>query len=268
MSPLQLPGAGAPYRVLRDDEVARIQELRGAYPRAKSAILPALWILQHREGILTAEGMREVGRALELPPGPVEAVASFYSMYFFKPHGRYLVEVCTNISCLLRGSGKVLRRFGDQLDVDPGQTSEDGLATLLEVECLGACGGAPAAQVNHRFFESLTDARVDEMVAAMRAGTLTALVAPGAVPPGAERQVPLHEFASGAEAAAREDLVDLANPGANRMPAEAGGAAGSVVDLVKGHGNLVAGREHPAERGYTEPAPVPAGATDGSEEAP
>lgn len=237
MSPLELRDAQQPYEILNAEEVERIKVLRQRYPQSKSAILPALWILQRKEGILTAEGMREVARAMELPPGPVEAVASFYSMYFFKPHGRYVVEMCTNISCLLMGSNKVLERFQQQLGCDVGGTTEDGMATLLEVECLGACGAAPAAQVNHRFFESLSAEKVDQLVIDMKADRLE-----------------LHQMPTGREISAHRELVDLANPGANRVPLPPGGAAGSVVDLVKGSTNLIPGSEHPADRGYTEAA--------------
>jgi NADH-quinone oxidoreductase subunit E len=199
VSPLELPGAGDPYDILDPWEVERIQELRGRYPEPRSAILPALWILQHREGILSAEGMREVARALELPAGHVEAVASFYAMFFFRPHGRYLIEMCTNMSCLVTGARGIMRRFEEQLGVPAGGTTADRTATLLEVECIGACGGAPACQVNHRFFENLSVEKVDQMVADIRAEKLE-----------------LHPFPTGAEAAARETLVDLVNPGANR----------------------------------------------------
>ena len=262
MSPLQLPGADAPYRVLEEAEVARIQELRRGYPQGKSAILPALWILQRREGILTAEGMREVARALEHAAGAGGGGGQLLLdvlLQAARPLHRRGVH--QHLLPVLRGSGKVLDRFGDSLGAAPGQTGEDGLATLLEVECLGACGGAPAAQVNHRFFESLTVEKVDGLVAEMRAGTLRALAAPGANPGGGDGMVALHELPTGIDAAGQENLVDLANPGANRMPATAGGAAGTVLDLVKGHGNLVAGREHPAERGYTE---LPSGAQPAS----
>jgi NADH-quinone oxidoreductase subunit E len=241
MSPLELFGADAPYEILDAAEVGRIMELAKRYPRSRSAILPALWILQRKEGILTADGMREVARALQLAPGPVEAVASFYSMYFFKPHGRYVVEMCTNISCLLMGSGKVLERFEERLGCASGATTEDGTATLMEVECLGACGAAPAAQINHRFFENLNPDKVDELVAEMKADKLD-----------------VHRLPTGREVSSHRELVDLANPGANRVPLPPGGAAGSVVDLVKGSQTLIHGREHPADRGYTEAAAEPA----------
>jgi NADH-quinone oxidoreductase E subunit len=251
VSPLELAGADTPYQILDGAEVERIQELRKRYPVSKSAILPALWILQNKEGILTAEGMREVARALELAPGPVEAVASFYSMYFFKPHGRYVVEMCTNISCLLMGSGKVLDRFEERLGCAAGGTTDDGLATLMEVECLGACGAAPAAQINHRFFENLTVEVVDRLVGEMKSDKLD-----------------VHRLPTGREVAAHRELVDLANPGANRVPLPTGGAAGSVVDLVKGSQNLIRGRDHPADRGYTEAAPQPPPAVAPPAEAP
>jgi NADH-quinone oxidoreductase E subunit len=226
------------YAVLTEEEVAHIQALRARYPAGKSAILPALWILQHREGILTAEGMRDVARALDIPPGPVEAVASFYSMFFFKPHGKYVVEMCTNISCLVTGAGPVLRRFEERLGTRVGTTTADGLCTLVEVECLGACGGAPAAQINHGFVENLTAEKVDALVDDMRAGRL-----------------PQHPFATGDEAAAAQTVVDLANPGASRVRLPAHGAGGSVMDLVKGSETLInTGSEHPAERGYRAPA--------------
>jgi NADH-quinone oxidoreductase subunit E len=212
-------------------------------------VLPALWILQRKEGILTADGMAEVARALQLPPGPVEAVASFYSMFFFKPHGRYVVEVCTSMSCLLMGSGPVLRRLEQQLEVRCGGTTDDNFATLLEVECLGACGGAPAAQVNHRFFENLTPEKATALVADMRAGSIAAAAPPAAG--AAEGKEEVHELPTGADAAAQETVVDLANPGANRLVPARSGAAGSVVDLVKGHGYLLSPSGHPAERGYT-----------------
>jgi NADH:ubiquinone oxidoreductase subunit E len=255
VSPLELPGAGRPYEILEEAEVARIQELRRRYPNGRSAVLPALWILQRRQGILTAEGMREVARALELPPGPVEAVASFYTMFFFKPHGRYVVEMCTSMSCLLNGAAPVLRTLEKELEVPTGGTSKDNFATLLEVECLGACGGAPAAQVNHRFFENLSPEKASALVAHMRAGTVEALTPPAVA--ATDGKASLQEMPTGAEAAEDETLVDLANPGANRLETVVAGAAGSVVDLVKGQGLLLRDTHHPAERGYTEPAEPP-----------
>jgi NADH-quinone oxidoreductase subunit E len=205
-----------PYRILSEEDVTRIQALRDTYPRDRSAVMPALWILQGKEGILTAPGMREVAQAMELPPAMIEAVASFYTMYFFKPHGRYLVEMCTSMSCLVCGSGKTMRRFEQTLGIRAGETTDDDLVTLLEVECIGACGGAPAAQINHEFFENVTPERVDVIVDDMRNARLE-----------------LHRLPTGRLAAKEQALVNLRDPGANRVELPAGGAAGPIVDLVK-----------------------------------
>jgi NADH-quinone oxidoreductase subunit E len=211
------PQPPQPYRILSDEDVARIVALRQRYPGERSAVMPALWILQDKEGILTAAGMREVARALELPAAHVEAVASFYTMYFFKPHGRYLVEMCTSMSCLVCGAGKVMKRFEDRLGIRAGETTPDELVTLLEVECLGACGGAPAAQINHAFFENLTEAQADQLVSDMRGARLD-----------------VHRLQTGTLAAAAQPLVNLREPGANRVSLPANGAAGPVVDAVRG----------------------------------
>jgi NADH-quinone oxidoreductase E subunit len=210
------PPPPAPFRILTEEDVARIRETRKRYPGPRSAVMPALWILQDREGVLTAEGMREVARALDLPPAHVEAVASFYTMYFFRPHGRYLVEVCTGMSCLVCGANRTLRRFAEKLGIAPGETTPNELVTLLEVECIGACGGAPAGQINHAFFENLSDAEVDRLVEEMRAARLD-----------------VHRLQTGSIAAQEQTLVNLREPGANRVTLPADGAAGPVVDMVK-----------------------------------
>jgi hypothetical protein len=179
--------------------------------------------------------MAEVARALEMPPGPVEAVASFYSMFFFRTHGAYVVEVCTNLSCFVCGAMRVLQSFEQKLAVAAGQTTTDGKVTLLEVECIGACSGAPAAQINHHFFENLTPDRVDGLVKQMKSGKLD-----------------VHKLKTGADASKRQAMVDLVNPGAYRAPLNAAGAAGPVVDLVKSPSLLSDQPHHPAERAHPE----------------
>ncbi|MHB8507038.1 MAG: NADH-quinone oxidoreductase subunit NuoE family protein [Candidatus Dormibacteria bacterium] len=229
MSPLDR-AAPAPFRILSDEDRDQIAVLRGRYPDPQSAIMPALWILQEREGLLTADGMREVARAMDLAPAKVEAVASFYSMYFFKPHGRYLVEMCTSMSCLLCGSGKVMSRLQQKLGIRAGETTPDDLVTLLEVECIGACGGAPAAQVNHAFFENLDDAAVDALVDDI-----------------VNSRLEVHRVQTGRLQAAEQELVNLRDPGANRIPLPADGAAGPVVDLLKGRPTLLSDEDLPAQ---------------------
>jgi len=156
--------------VLTPQTRAEIERQRDRYPRARSAILPSLWALQHEAGYLSPEGMAEVAQLLGLVPSEVEAVASFYSMYFDRPSGRHHVLVCVNVSCALRGAEGIVDHLEASLGCPSGGTTDDGEITWEHtVECLGACGGAPAMQVDHRFEENLTPERVDAVLAAVRA---------------------------------------------------------------------------------------------------
>ena len=142
-----------------------IERQRDRYPRARSAVLPSLWAVQHQLGQLTPEGMEEVAGILGLTPSEVEAVASFYSMYFDHPVGRHHVLVCVNVSCALRGADEIVSHLQTRLGCPSGATSADGEFTWEQtVECLGACGGAPAMQVDHHFQENLTPERVDAIL--------------------------------------------------------------------------------------------------------
>ena len=142
-----------------------IRQARDRYPQARSAILPSLWAVQHELGHLTPEAMTEVAGILAVTPSEVQAVATFYSMYFQKAHGRHEIIVCINVSCSLRGADAIVSHLERRLGCVSGATTADGEFTWAStVECLGACGGAPAMQVDHRFEENLTPARVDEIV--------------------------------------------------------------------------------------------------------
>ncbi len=144
---------------------SQIERARDRYPQPRSAVLPALWAVQHELGHLTPEGMASVAQILDLPPSEVEAVATFYSMYFQHPHGRHEVLVCVNVSCALRGADDIVAHLERALGCASGETTADGAFTWAgTIECLGACGGAPAMQVDHRFHENLTPERVDSIL--------------------------------------------------------------------------------------------------------
>lgn len=146
-----------------------IERARNRYPSARSAVLPALWAVQNELGEITPDAMTEVAGVLGLAPSEVEAVATFYSMYFLHPRGRHEVLVCTNISCSLRGADDIVAHLERTLGCPSGGTTADGEFTWAStVECLGACGGAPAMQLDHGFQENLTPARVDEILAKAR----------------------------------------------------------------------------------------------------
>jgi NADH-quinone oxidoreductase subunit E len=148
-----------------------IERARDRYPRPRSAILPALWAVQDELGQITADAMGEVATILQVAPSEVEAVSTFYSMYFQHPHGRHEVIVCINVSCALRGAEGIVEHLERSLGCASGETTADGEFTWSStVECLGGCGGAPTMQVDHHFEENLTPGRVDAVLGAIRQG--------------------------------------------------------------------------------------------------
>ena len=137
------------------------------YPvdRKQSACMAALRLAQEAHGgWLTTELMDAVAEYLSMPPISVYEVASFYSMYEMEPVGRHKVCVCTNVSCLLRGSDDVVKHLRERLAIGLGETTHDGRFTLKEVECLGACAGAPMFQIGKTYYENLTPQKIDAIL--------------------------------------------------------------------------------------------------------
>lgn len=149
-----------------------ILALRARYPegRQKSAVMPALYVAQREQGWLSAELLREVGELLGLPPVHVAAVATFYTMYEKEPVGAHVIDVCTNLSCLLCGAGELLEHMEQRLGIKRGETTADGKVTIREQECIGACSTAPALQVDYHFHEQLTKEKVDAILDKLLAG--------------------------------------------------------------------------------------------------
>jgi len=141
-----------------------ISEIRGKYPDRKSALLPALYIAQRKFGWLSEEAMMSVARALNLPEAMVRGTASFYSMFRHKPAGRHLIQLCTNVSCMILGAEKLVDFLGSNYGIEPGGTSLDGRYSLVVMECIGACGTAPAMLVNTDFHDNLTEKRIEEIL--------------------------------------------------------------------------------------------------------
>jgi NADH-quinone oxidoreductase E subunit len=151
--------------VLSERSKAEIGEVRGEYPDAQSALLPALYLAQQDYGgWLPEEAFGEVADVLGLPPAFVISAASFYTMLHRKPVGRHLIQVCGNISCSLLGARHLLEHVSRKLGIQPGETTPDGKFSLLEVECLGSCGTAPMMQLDDRYYEGLTEERIDEIL--------------------------------------------------------------------------------------------------------
>ncbi len=146
------------------------QVLAKNYPDALSALLPILALAQKEEGCLTPENMEAVASVLGVTPAYVRSVASFYTLYRYQPRGKYLIQICTNISCSFLGAEGLLAYLENRLGVSEGQTTPDGLFTLETVECLAACGEAPAMQVNLEYYGSLTPEKIDGILAHCRRG--------------------------------------------------------------------------------------------------
>jgi NADH-quinone oxidoreductase subunit E len=144
---------------------AGISEILSHYPpdRKGAGMLPALRLLQDLKGWCPPEGIRLVAKNLEVTPERAYEVASFYVMYHLKKPGKYTIDVCTNLSCSLRGAEKMLAYLESKLGLQAGEANEK--FTLRETECLASCGTAPCLQVNEDHHENLTKARVDELLA-------------------------------------------------------------------------------------------------------
>ena len=151
-----------PTEKLFDDAEGRdrLEKAMSRYPDRRAALLPMLGYAQERNGWVSDENMEEVANALDLTPAYVRSVATFYTMYNKHPVGRYLIQVCTCISCHLLEAEEVFERFLAETGTRAGEISEDGKYTVIEAECLGACGFATAVQVNDRYFESVTPDQV------------------------------------------------------------------------------------------------------------
>jgi NADH-quinone oxidoreductase subunit E len=146
----------------------KIDELLTHYPVKRSAILPALFVAQSEHGYVTDEDIKYLAQRLDMRINEVEEVVTFYSMYSRKPVGKYKLQVCRTISCMLLGCDRITEHIGQQLGIKVGQTTPDGKFTLQEVECLGYCDLAPVLQINFDYHEKVTPERVDELIAGLK----------------------------------------------------------------------------------------------------
>jgi NADH-quinone oxidoreductase E subunit len=147
-----------------------IKALVARYPAARSALLPVLHMAQEDFGYLSMDVQKLVAETLDLHLMAVREVVTFYTMFREKPCGTYLLEVCTNAGCMLNGADDLVRHLCEKLDIKVGQTTPDGMFTVTEVECAGACGGAPVVQVNNVYHEKATPESMDKLITQVRAG--------------------------------------------------------------------------------------------------
>ncbi len=149
---------------------ASARDIIARYPRARSALLPLLHLVQSEDGYLTKAGLAFCAAQLDLTEAEVTAVATFYSMYRRTPTGEYLVGVCTNTLCAIMGGDAILDDLQDHLGIHAGQTTDDGRVTLEHIECNAACDYAPVIMVNWEFFDNQTPSSARDLVDSLRAG--------------------------------------------------------------------------------------------------
>lgn len=148
-----------------------IQGHLSKYPDKRSAVMPLLYIAQEEYGHLTREAMDEVAAILELEPTHVYSIVGFYTMYFDQPKGEYLLQVCNDLPCALRGADGFTQAVADHLGIEIGQTTDDGLFTLQNVMCIAACDKAPAMQINFKYYEDLDEEKVKRILDDLRHST-------------------------------------------------------------------------------------------------
>jgi NADH-quinone oxidoreductase subunit E len=163
---------------LAPEVLARARDIVALYPHPRSALIPLCHLAQEQDGWLRPEAMAEIAALVGVTPAEVLGTATFYDMLHTEEVGKYVVAVCTNIACMLRGAYELLEHAEEALDVRTGATTADGVFTLEDAECLADCGRAPCLQVNHRFFGNVTNEDFDTLVNDLRAGRLD-----GDVPP-------------------------------------------------------------------------------------
>jgi NADH-quinone oxidoreductase subunit E len=172
----KLADPGEPFAYTAASQ-AKFDEVVTRYPpeRRKSAILFALYLVQEQQGYVSREGMRHVAQQIGCTPAEVEDVVSYYTMFYTKPVGKYVLNVCRTLSCALRGAERVTEELREKLGIQPGQTDPTGTFTLIEVECLGACDRGPVVMVNDEWHECLAPERVGQFVDDLRTKGFAAL---------------------------------------------------------------------------------------------
>lgn len=146
----------------------KLDELITHYPVKRSAVLPALYLAQEEHGYVTDDDVKYIAQRLDMRVNEVEEVVTFYTMYSRKPVGKYKLQVCRTLSCMLLGAEQITEHIGHKLGVGVNQTTPDGKFTLQEVECLGYCDLAPCLQVNFDYHENVTTASVDKLIEGLK----------------------------------------------------------------------------------------------------
>lgn len=146
------------------ENLDKVNDAIKRYPEKQAAIMPVLWIAQEQNGWISNEVMQEVAKVLEINPEDVLGVVTFYTMYHQKPMGKHHLQVCTNVSCMLRGAYDIYENVKKDLGIDNMQVTPDQKFSLEEVECMGSCGTAPMLAVNEDYYENLSVEKVNKLI--------------------------------------------------------------------------------------------------------
>jgi NADH dehydrogenase (ubiquinone) flavoprotein 2 len=154
--------------VFTEENLRKVEEIKKRYPSQMAAVLPVLWLAQEQFGWISEEVMHYVAELLAVPFSNILGVVTFYTMYNKKPVGKYHIQVCANVSCMLRGSDNLVEHLESKLGIKVGETTPDRMFSLDEVECLGSCGTAPMMQVNDDYYENIDAGKIDHLLDELR----------------------------------------------------------------------------------------------------
>ncbi len=247
--PYQLPVRDPDAPLFEGPYQERLEKILARYPDRQGALLPVLNLAQQIRGYLSPEALARVADVLGLSHAYVRGVATFYTMYNKRPVGRFMVQVCTNVACNLCGGDEVFEAFLEHTGTDAGETSEDGLFTVMEAECLGACGFPTAVQINDRYFENVGTGDVPAVLDRLRSEASGGGAAPPPPLDSALRSVGTRVGSSGKAAKAGQ----TPSPDADR----AEGTASPEQDR-----EVPAGRRQHVDRGSAAVPPTPGGAKE------
>ncbi len=146
----------------------KIERIIQKYPEKQAAVMPLLYLAQEQHGFISVEAMREISQILEMPETDVLGVVTFYSMFHQKEIGKHHIQVCTNVSCMLRGGMQIFDAVKSKLGINNGEVTSDKLFSLEEVECMGSCGTAPMIAVNEDYFENLSTEKAIEILNSLK----------------------------------------------------------------------------------------------------
>ena len=146
----------------------KIDEILTRYPSKKPAVMPVLYLAQEQNGWISGEVMEEVAKVLDMHPEEVLGIVTFYTMYHQKPMGKYHIQVCTNVSCMLRGAYDIYDKVKEKLGIDNMEVTKDQMFSLEEVECMGSCGTAPMIAVNEDYYENLDKGKVLDIIKSLK----------------------------------------------------------------------------------------------------